>query len=165
LEALGKREVAASKPGLIGPRTLCRNTALISCFLLGSPAQSACELRGRVSREEREFRVMMKFKESRKGPPRVIFEQPLDVRVMTIDGTWSAESVFIEMFDNGARLNVIGHAAELTEFFLILNDFGVPAFRLCKRVWIDGRQIGVSFNKTSIGIKSLEEVRREAELV
>jgi hypothetical protein len=32
-------------------------------------------------------------------------------------------------------------------------------------VWIDGQQIGVSFNKTNIGIKSLEEVRREAELV
>jgi hypothetical protein len=65
---------------------------------------------------------MMKFKERRKGPPRVIFEQPLDVRVMTIDGTWSAESILIEMSDNGARLNVIGRATELTEFFVIMND-------------------------------------------
>jgi hypothetical protein len=87
------------------------------------------------------------------------------VRVMTIDGTWSAKSVLIEMSDAGARLNVIGHATELTEFFLILNDFGIPVFRLCKRVWIDGQQIGVSFNKTNIGIKSLGEVRREVEQV
>jgi len=28
-----------------------------------------------------------------------------------------------------------------------------------------GEQTGVSFNKTNIGIRSLEEVRREAELV
>jgi hypothetical protein len=60
---------------------------------------------------------MMKLTELRKGPPRVIFEQPLDVRVMTIDGTWSAKSVLIEMSDAGARLNVIGIATELTEFF------------------------------------------------
>ena len=106
---------------------------------------------------------MVTFKERRKEP-RVIFEQPLDVRVMTIDGTWSGEGLLMEMTDAGARLKMTGHASELTEFFLILNRFGPPAFRICKRIWVVGEQTGVSFNKTNIGIKSLEEVRREAEL-
>ena len=107
---------------------------------------------------------MVTFEERRKEP-RLIFEQPLDVRVMTIDGTWSGEGLLMEMTDAGARLKMTGHASELTEFFLILNRFGPPAFRICKRIWVVGEQTGVSFNKTNIGIRSLEEVRREAELV
>ena len=107
---------------------------------------------------------MLKFKERRKEP-RVIFERPLGVRLMTIDGTRTSDCLLIEMTDTGARLKVTDHAAALTEFFLILNSFGSPVFRHCKRVWVDGDQMGVSFNKTNIGIKTLEEVRREAELV
>ena len=106
---------------------------------------------------------MVTFKEHRKEP-RVIFEQPVDVRVMTIDGTWSGEGLLMEMTDAGARLKMTDHARELTEFFLILNRFGPPVFRLCKRIWVVGEQTGVSFNKTNIGIRSIEEVRREAEL-
>lgn len=107
---------------------------------------------------------MVTLKERRREP-RVIFEQPLDVRVMTIDGTWSGEGLLMEMTDAGAQLKMTGHASELTEFFLILNRFGRPVFRLCKRIWVVGEQTGVSFNKTNIGIRSLEEVQREAELV
>lgn len=108
---------------------------------------------------------MMNSNEHRKGEPRVQFEPPLDVRVMTIDGTWSGERGLIESSDNGARLKVAGHATELTDFFLILNGFGRPVFRHCKKVWVEGQLVGVSFNKTNIGIKSLEEVRRGAEPV
>jgi hypothetical protein len=43
---------------------------------------------------------MVTFKEHRKEPG-VIFEQPLDVRVMTIDGTWSGEGLLMEMTDAG----------------------------------------------------------------
>jgi hypothetical protein len=107
----------------------------------------------------------MKVTERRKGEPRVIFDRPLDVRVMTIDGTWAGESVLIEMTNAGARLKVTGRATELTDFFLILNSFGPPVFRHCKRAWVDGDRMGVSFNKPNIGIKTLEVVRREAELV
>jgi hypothetical protein len=108
---------------------------------------------------------MIQFKERRKGEPRVIFEQPLDVWLMTTDGTWIGKSVLIEMTDAGAWLKVTGRAAALTEFFLILNSFGTPVFRHCKRVWGDGDQIGVSFNRTNIGISTpFEESRREAEL-
>jgi hypothetical protein len=107
---------------------------------------------------------MVTLKERRKEP-RVIFEQPLDVRVMTIEGTWSGEGLLMEISDAGARLKMTGHASELTEFFIILNRFGPPVFRLCKRIWVVREQTGVSFNKTNIGIRSLEEVRREAESV
>jgi len=107
---------------------------------------------------------MVKFKERRKEP-RVIFERPLGVRLMTIDGTRTSDCLLIEVTDAGARLKVTDHAAALTEFFLILNSFGPPVFRHCKSVWVDGDQMGVSFNKANIGIKTLEEVRREAELV
>ena len=56
--------------------------------------------------------------------PNVKFDRPLDIRVMTIDGTWSGEGLLMEMTDAGARLKMTGHASELTEFFLILNRFG-----------------------------------------
>jgi hypothetical protein len=107
---------------------------------------------------------MVTFKEHRKEPG-VIFEQPLDVRVMTIEGTSSGEGLLMEMTDAGARLKMTGHAGELPEFFLILNRFGPSVFRLCKshvgRARADRRKL----QQTNIGIKSLEEVRREAELV
>jgi hypothetical protein len=107
---------------------------------------------------------MVKFKERRREP-RVIFELPLGVRVMTIDGTWTGDCLLIEMTDAGAQLEVTDRAAALTEFFLILNSFGPPVFRHCKRAWVDGNRMWVSFNKANIGIRSLEEVRRGAELV
>jgi hypothetical protein len=97
--------------------------------------------------------------------PCVKFERPLEVRVMTIDGTWSGESVLIDISDTGAEIEVTGFAAELSEFFLLLTSFGSPVFRRCKREWVHGARVGVSFNKTNIGLKSLEEVRHKAELV
>ena len=105
------------------------------------------------------------YVQRRQGEPRVTFEPPLDVWVMTTDGTWSGESVLIDIADNGARLKMTGRATALTEFFLILNSFGPPVFRHCKRVWIEGHLTGVSFYKTNIGIKPIEEVRPEAEPV
>ena len=104
------------------------------------------------------------FKEHRKER-RVLFEQPLAARVMTIDGTWTGGCLVIEMTDAGARLKVTGQAAALTEFFIVLNSFGSPVFRHCKRVWVDGDKMGVSCKKANIGMKSLEEVRRGAVLV
>jgi hypothetical protein len=96
---------------------------------------------------------------------RVKFERPLEARVMAIDGTWYRESFLIDVSDTGAQIEVTGDAAELSEFFLLLTSFGSPVFRRCKREWVNGARVGVSFKKTNIGIKSLEEVRHEAELV
>jgi hypothetical protein len=109
--------------------------------------------------------MMMRTNEFQNDAPRVKFERPLEVRVMTIDGTWCSESFLIDVSDTEAEIEVTGHAAELTEFFLLITSFGSPVFRRCKREWIHGARVGVSFNKTNIGIKSLEEVRHEAELV
>lgn len=96
---------------------------------------------------------------------RVTFERPLEVRVMAIDGTWSRDCFLIGVSDTRAEIEVTGLPAELSEFFLLLTSFGSPVFRRCKREWVQGARVGVSFNKTSIGMKSLEEVRHEAELV
>jgi hypothetical protein len=109
--------------------------------------------------------MMMRTNEFPNDAPRVKFEQPLEVRVMTIDGTWCAQSFLIDVSETNAQIEVTGHAAELTEFFLLLTSFGNPVFRRCKREWVHGARLGVSFNKTNIGLKSLEEVRHEAELV
>ena len=84
---------------------------------------------------------------------------------MAIDGTWYIESFLISVSNAGAEIEVTGPAPELSEFFLILTRFGTPVFRLCKREWVHGARVGISFKKISIGMKSLEEVRHEAELV
>ncbi len=84
---------------------------------------------------------------------------------MAIDGTWCGEGLLIDVSHTEAQIEVTGRAAELTEFFLLLTSFGSPVFRRCKREWVHGARVGVSFNKTNIGIESLEEVRHDTELV
>jgi hypothetical protein len=78
---------------------------------------------------------------------------------MSIDGTWSGEGYLTDISDTEAQIVVTGPAAELSEFFLMLTSFGDPVFRRCRREWVDGARVGVSFKKTNIGIKSSEEVR------
>lgn len=84
---------------------------------------------------------------------------------MAIDGTWHREGFLIDVSDNGAEIEVTSHALGPIEFFLMLTSFGTPVFRRCKRDWVNGARVGVSFNKTNIGMKSLEEARHGAELV
>jgi hypothetical protein len=97
----------------------------------------------------------------RKDAPHVNFERPLEVRVMTIDGTWCGECLLIDISDTEAHIEVVGHSAELSEFFLLLTRFGNPVFRRCKREWVRGAKMGISFKKTNIGIKSSKEAPRE----
>jgi hypothetical protein len=96
---------------------------------------------------------------------RVKFEQPLQIRVMAIDGTSQRESRLIDVSDSGAEIELPGHALEISEFFLVLTGFGKPVFRRCKREWVNGERVGVSFNNSNIGFKSLEQVRHELTLV
>jgi hypothetical protein len=96
--------------------------------------------------------------------PRVRFDRPLQVKVMAVDRTWCRDSLVIDISDTGAEIEVAGYAAELTEFFLLLTSFGNRVFRRCKREWVHGARVGVRFNKTNIGMKSLEVDRKEAEL-
>jgi hypothetical protein len=108
--------------------------------------------------------MTMRTNELEENPRRVEFERPLAVKVMSIDGTWCGDSFLIDISDTEAQIEATGQAAELAEFFLMLTSFGSPVFRRCRRNWVDGARMGVSFNKTQIGINSLEdEVRREPE--
>jgi hypothetical protein len=100
----------------------------------------------------------MRTDESGEDEPRVKFERPLDITVMTIDGTRSGEGRLNEISDSEAQIELTGHMAELGEFFLMLTGFGNPVFRRCRRRWVRGTQVGVSFDRTNIGIKSSEEV-------
>ena len=50
----------------------------------------------------------------------VKFDQPLEVRLMTIDGTWCDECSLINISDAAAQIELTGRAAELSEFFLML---------------------------------------------
>ena len=100
-----------------------------------------------------------------KDEPHVKFDPPLDIRVMTIDGTWRGEGRLIEISDSEAQIELTGHATELSEFFLMLTGFGNPVFRRCRRKWVDGAQMGVTFKRTDIGIKSPKEVPQESSVV
>ncbi|MEA2863795.1 MAG: hypothetical protein QOC84_1751 [Bradyrhizobium sp.] len=80
---------------------------------------------------------------------RVQFEPPLQVAVMSIDGTWSAEAVLLDISAKDARIRSPILRAELPEFFLMLTRFGNPVFRRCTRTWINGPEMGVTFAKAS----------------
>lgn len=93
--------------------------------------------------------------------PKVKFERPLDIRVMTIDGTRCGEGRLIEISDSDAVIELASHAVDHAEFFLLLTGFGNPVFRRCTRKWVRGAQIGVTFDGSNIGIKSAKEAPEE----
>jgi hypothetical protein len=93
---------------------------------------------------------------------RVSFMPPLAVTAMTIDGTWRVDGLLKDISDSDARIELTDYAADLSEFFLLLTTFGNPVFRRCKRRWINGAQMGVSFVKSSIGIQSSSDLPRSA---
>jgi hypothetical protein len=109
--------------------------------------------------------MMMTATARRKGAKRVGFENPLDVRVMAIDGTWCIDGQLIDVSETGARISLTSSAAKDREFFLLLTKFGDPVFRRCKRKWVNGTLMGVSFHRGFIGEKPLAQLRREAQLV
>jgi hypothetical protein len=101
----------------------------------------------------------------RKAAKRVGFENPLDVRLMAIDGTWCRDCQLIDVSETEARIRPTGSAVKDSEFFLLLTKFGDPVFRMCIRTWVDGTLMGVSFHRDFIRAKTLAQLRREAELV
>jgi hypothetical protein len=80
---------------------------------------------------------------------------------MSIDGTRCDEARLMEISDSEALLELTGKAGELSEFFLMLTGFGSPVFRRCTRKWVNGRQMGVGFKRTDIGIKSSKQIPQE----
>jgi hypothetical protein len=83
---------------------------------------------------------------------------------MAIDGTWCIDCQLIDVSDEGAQIRMPTPTQDL-EFVLLLTKFGNSVFRRCKRRWIRGNLMGVYFCKDVLGIKSLDERRREAEFV
>ena len=88
---------------------------------------------------------------------RVHFEPPREVAVMSIDGTWCAEAVLIDISAKDARIRSPILRAELPEFFLMLTTFGIPVFRRCTRTWVNGPEMGLTFARSKIGAKSPKE--------
>lgn len=98
---------------------------------------------------------MMIAIERRKGAKRVRFENPLDVRLMAIDGTWCIDCQLIDVSETEARIRLSSSAAKDIRFFLLLTKFGDPVFRMCTRRWVNGTLMGVSFQRDFIGAKPL----------
>ena len=98
-----------------------------------------------------------------KGKKRVEFENPLDVRVMAIDGTWFIDGQLIDVSEGEARIRLASPAAEDIRFFLLLTKFGAPVFRMCTRKWVKGTLMEVSFQKKFVEALPLAHPRREAE--
>jgi hypothetical protein len=109
--------------------------------------------------------MMMIANARHKGAKRVGFEDPLEVRVMAIDGTWCIDGQLIDVSETGARIRLTSSPAKDREFFLLLTKFGDPVFRRCTRKWVNGTLVGVSFHRDFIREKPLAQLRREAELV
>lgn len=92
---------------------------------------------------------------------RVQFEPPREIAVMSIDGTWCAEAVLLDISAKDARIRSPILRAELPEFFLMLTTFGSPVFRRCTRTWVNGPEMGLTFAKSRIGTKSPKEATPE----
>jgi PilZ domain len=84
---------------------------------------------------------------------RVIFEHPLPVHMMAIDGTWRRTCSLKDVSQRGARLQIQASIEGLTlsEFFLLLSSTGL-AYRRCQLVRVNGEELEVRFirhnNKT-----------------
>jgi PilZ domain len=88
--------------------------------------------------------------DKRNGTTRVQFDPALKVTMMAIDGTWHHEGLLIDVSDSGAQIAVQGSGALTEEFFLLLSSIGAPVFRRCRRAWVEGKRIGVCFDKTRL---------------
>ena len=77
---------------------------------------------------------------------RVRFDSAVPARMMGIDGTWQRECMVDDISDGGAKLTVSSSIGNLPlqEFFLVLSSTGL-AYWHCKLAWVNGEQIGVSF--------------------
>ena len=84
----------------------------------------------------------------RRGYDRVQFGRGYTARVMAIDGTWQRDCRIGDVSDTGAKLRIRGSISgiDTQEFLLMLSPTG-NAFRRCKRIWLNGDEVGVRFLK------------------
>jgi len=77
---------------------------------------------------------------------RVTFSQPLYARCVALDESWSTDCQVLSVWNDGARL-AARNPKDLTSFFLIFVSSPKPVFRRCKRVWVRGNEIEVSYER------------------
>ncbi|TPQ40278.1 pilus assembly protein PilZ [Bradyrhizobium guangdongense] len=76
---------------------------------------------------------------------RVVFERPLEARLMAIDGTWQRACKIHDVSETSAKLVVDGSITDIQkEFFLVLSETGL-AYRHCELSWVNGEFVGVQF--------------------
>lgn len=76
---------------------------------------------------------------------RVVFERPVDARLMAIDGTWQRACKIHDVSETSAKLVIDGSLNDLQkEFFLVLSANGL-AYRHCELAWVNGEFVGVQF--------------------
>jgi PilZ domain-containing protein len=99
----------------------------------------------------------------RNAARRVQFDPAIAATMMAIDGTWARKCLLIDVSDSGAQISVEGTEIATEEFFLMLSSIGIPAFRRCKRAWVEGRRIGVLFDKQRLPGRLLKRSSRNWE--
>ena len=77
---------------------------------------------------------------------RVTFTQPLAARCVALDETWSTDCQVLSVWTNGARL-LAGNPKDLARFLLFFASGPMPVFRRCKRVWVRGNELEVSYER------------------
>lgn len=77
---------------------------------------------------------------------RVVFERPIEARLMAIDGTWQRACKIHDVSEFGAKLVIDGAVRGIgqKEFFLVLSPIGL-AYRHCELSWVNGEFVGVQF--------------------
>ncbi len=84
--------------------------------------------------------------ETQEQDKRVIFERPVEARLMAIDGTWQRACKIHDVSETSAKIVVDGAITDIgqKEFFLVLSPTGL-AYRHCELAWVNGEFIGVQF--------------------
>jgi hypothetical protein len=77
---------------------------------------------------------------------RVEFERGYPARIVSKDGSWHRDVLLEDVSAGGAKLAIFGsiEGIDLDEFLLVLSTRG-RVLRHCKRVWLNGDEIGVKF--------------------
>ncbi|MCK1326334.1 PilZ domain-containing protein [Bradyrhizobium sp. 156] len=84
--------------------------------------------------------------ETQEQDKRVVFERPVEARLMAIDGTWQRPCKIHDVAETSAKLVIDGAVTDIgqKEFFLVLSPTGL-AYRHCELSWVNGEFVGVHF--------------------
>jgi hypothetical protein len=94
----------------------------------------------------------------------VVFEHPLPVQLMAIDGTWRRACKLKDVSEIGATLHVEGpmQGLSLKEFFLVLSSTGL-VYRRCQLDRVNGEELEVTFLRQSK--KEKKQAKEPSDLI